>query len=408
MLRRRQIMKRSEGLSRRWSWVLVLGLMAVPVMAAHHAPAAAAGHGQDKDIVDTAVAAGSFRTLVKAVQAAGLVQTLKGPGPFTVFAPTDEAFAKLPEATLASLLEPANRGKLAEILTYHVVPGRVTAAAAAKIPRADTVQGTSVLIAADGKHVRIDGAKVLRADIHASNGIIHVIDQVIVPKDIVATAATAGQFNTLLAAAKAAGLVDALKAPGANLTVLAPTDEAFAKLPKGTVESLLEPANRGKLAAILKYHVLPRRLTLGRVEADTLHGGKVAFRPAGPIRVGQANVLVADIKATNGVIHVIDRVLLPADGTKATPHQAMAMIEHAVRRGAPLYNAGHRHACAAIYEKTVQSLLDTHGESLGAAGRTRLHKAMREARNHRHASAKAWAFRRALDDVYRAMRDGTM
>jgi uncharacterized surface protein with fasciclin (FAS1) repeats len=137
---------------------------------------------QEKDIVDTAVAAGSFKTLAAALQAAGLVETLKGKGPFTVFAPTDEAFAKLPKGTVEELLKPENKAKLTAILTYHVVPGAVTAAQVTKLKDAKTVNGQSVKISATGGAVMIDGARVVKTDIRASNGVIHVIDSVILPK----------------------------------------------------------------------------------------------------------------------------------------------------------------------------------------------------------------------------------
>lgn len=134
-----------------------------------------------KDIVDTAVAADGFKTLVAAVKAAGLVETLKGDGPFTVFAPTDEAFAKLPEGTVADLLKPENKEKLVAVLTYHVVPGKVMAADVVKLKEAKTVQGSKVSIkTADGK-VMIDEATVIKADISCKNGVIHVIDSVILP-----------------------------------------------------------------------------------------------------------------------------------------------------------------------------------------------------------------------------------
>ena len=133
------------------------------------------------DIVDTAVAAGSFKTLVAAVKAAGLVNTLKGAGPFTVFAPSDEAFAQLPAAVIEDLLKPENKGKLQGILTYHVVPGMVTAADVSKLKAAKTVQGQDLTInTEDG--VRVDGAAVVQTDIQCSNGVIHVIDSVVLPK----------------------------------------------------------------------------------------------------------------------------------------------------------------------------------------------------------------------------------
>ncbi len=136
-----------------------------------------------KDIVATAVAAGSFKTLAAALTAAGLVPTLQGAGPFTVFAPTDEAFAKLPKGTVEDLLKPENKAKLTRILTYHVVSGKVMAADVVKLKSAKAVSGDMITIKVVDKTVMIDGAKVTTADIAASNGVIHVIDSVILPKN---------------------------------------------------------------------------------------------------------------------------------------------------------------------------------------------------------------------------------
>jgi uncharacterized surface protein with fasciclin (FAS1) repeats len=135
----------------------------------------------DKDIVEIAASAGSFKTLVAAVQAAGLVDALKGEGPLTVFAPTDEAFAKLPAGTVENLLQPENKEKLKAVLTYHVVPGRVTAGEVIKLSSAPTVNGREVRIDAREGAVMIDNARVIQTDIMASNGVIHVIDSVILP-----------------------------------------------------------------------------------------------------------------------------------------------------------------------------------------------------------------------------------
>ncbi|HEX6212402.1 MAG TPA: fasciclin domain-containing protein [Methylomirabilota bacterium] len=154
----------------------VAALAAVVVVAGAGGPTVT--RAADRDIVDTAVAAGSFTTLAKALEAAGLVETLKGPGPFTVFAPTDDAFAKLPAGTLEALL--ADKAKLTEVLTYHVVPGKVMAADVVKLERAATVQGQSVMISTR-PGVKVDNANVTKTDIVASNGVIHVIDAVILP-----------------------------------------------------------------------------------------------------------------------------------------------------------------------------------------------------------------------------------
>jgi len=276
------------------------------------------GHPATKaDIVDTAVAAGSFKTLVAAVQAAGLVDTLKGAGPFTVFAPTDEAFAKLPKGTVESLLKPENKAKLQAILTYHVVAGKVSAADVVKLTGAKTVQGQQIDIkVADGK-VMVDGANVAKTDIETSNGVIHVIDSVILPadKDIVDTAVGAGSFNTLVAAVKAAGLVETLKGEG-PFTVFAPTDEAFAKLPEGTVSNLLKPENKDQLVAILTYHVVAGKVLASDVvkisSAKTVNGKSAAVKVSDAgVMIDGANVVATDIETSNGVIHVIDSVILP-------------------------------------------------------------------------------------------------
>lgn len=137
----------------------------------------------DRDIVDTAVAAGQFKTLAAALQAAGLVSTLKGEGPFTVFAPTDEAFAKLPAGTVETLLKPENKEKLVGILTYHVVPGKVMAADVTGLDEAKTVNGKMIDVEAEGSTVMVNEATVTSADIAASNGVIHVIDRVILPPE---------------------------------------------------------------------------------------------------------------------------------------------------------------------------------------------------------------------------------
>ena len=155
--------------------------IAVGIVAAFMIASVAQAQSASKDIVDTAAAAGSFSTLAKALQAADLVDTLKGEGPFTVFAPTDDAFAKLPQGTLEDLLKPANKAKLRRILSYHVVPGRVMATDVLKLNSAKAVSGDTIDIKASGGSVRVDEARVIKTDITASNGVIHVIDSVILP-----------------------------------------------------------------------------------------------------------------------------------------------------------------------------------------------------------------------------------
>ena len=299
-----------------WNRRIFLGVAAMAAMGVAQESIFAA-EGAGKDIVTTAVEAGSFKTLAAALKAGGLVETLQGKGPFTVFAPTDEAFAKLPAGTVETLLKPENKSQLVSVLTYHVVSGKVAAAQVVKLNAAATVNGQRVDIKVEDGQVRVDQATVVKADIHCSNGIIHVVDQVLLPSsdNIPATAQKAGTFNTLLAAAKAAGLVEVLSGDK-PLTVFAPTDEAFAKLPEGTVESLLKPENKAKLAAILAFHVVPGRVfasdVLSKKEFKTVQGGMLtAAMKNGAATINGSTIVATDIDASNGVIHVIDRVMLP-------------------------------------------------------------------------------------------------
>ena len=279
-----------------------------------------------KDIVDTAVADGRFTTLVAAVGAAGLVDTLKGAGPFTVFAPTDDAFAALPAGTVDELLKPENKQKLTDILLYHVVAGKVMAADVVGLTSAPTVLGKDIAITVkDGKVFLNDKVQVIITDIETSNGVIHVIDTVLLPpaedammekKTIVDIAAADGRFNTLVAAVGAAGLAETLSGEG-PFTVFAPTDDAFAALPAGTVDELLKPENKQKLTDILLYHVVAGKVmaadVVGLTSAPTVLGKDIAITVKdGKVFLNDnVQVIITDIEASNGVIHVIDAVLLP-------------------------------------------------------------------------------------------------
>ena len=288
-----------------------------------------------KSIVDIAVEDGRFTTLVAAVQAAGLAETLSGEGQFTVFAPTDDAFAALPEGTVESLLEEPE-GALRDILLYHVAEGAVPAETVATLESATTIQGEPVAIEVmDGQVMLNDSATVIITDIEASNGIIHVIDAVILPPSIVEAAAEEqmvekemmdaksiaeiavedGRFTTLVAALDAAGLVETLSGEG-EFTVFAPVDDAFAALPEGTVESLLEDP-QGTLTDVLLYHVVdgavPAETVVTLESAPTLQGSDVAVSVVdGEVFLNDTvKVIITDIAASNGIVHVVDAVLLP-------------------------------------------------------------------------------------------------
>ena len=357
---------------------------------------------QPGTIVETAVSASKFDTLVAAVKAAGLAKTLSGKGPFTVFAPTDEAFKKLPQGTLESLLKPENKGKLASILTYHVVPGRVMAKDVFGLDTATTVNGQRLDVKFAKGKLTVDGAKVVATDIDTSNGVIHVIDTVMLPEfnDIPTVATKAGQFKTLLAAVKAAGLAETLSGKG-PFTVFAPTDAAFKKLPEGTLESLLKPENKDKLVNILKYHVVSGRVYADQAikagEAKTLlgQGVEVTFGSEG-VKVNDSGVVGADVEASNGVIHVIDQVLLPKT---LSSKDARQKLEKAVRDGSNKFNHGDAHACARIYAETCREIVEM-GSTLDPMATRILSGSLARTSHLKSEKEKAWVLRHGIEMSY--------
>jgi transforming growth factor-beta-induced protein len=339
-------------------------------------------------IVDIAVADGRFTTLVAAVQAAGLAETLAGEGAFTVFAPTDDAFAALPEGTVESLLEDPS-GALTDILLYHVADGKVMAETVVTLEFATTLGGEDVTITVtDGSVFLNETVQVIITDIEASNGVIHVIDAVLLPPSMTAEAEAEiapsiaeiavadGRFTTLVAALDAAGLVETLSGEGA-FTVFAPTDDAFAALPEGTVASLLEdPA--GALTDILLYHVVdgvvPAETVATLESATTLNGKNVTITVTdGNVFLNETvQVIITDIEASNGIIHVLDSVLLPpapvtivdvalADGrftTLVAALDAAGLVEALSGEGPFTVFAPTDDAFAALPEGTVATLLE--------------------------------------------------
>jgi uncharacterized surface protein with fasciclin (FAS1) repeats len=267
------------------------------------------------NIVRTAQDAGLFNTLLAALDAAGLTTALEGTGPFTVFAPTDDAFADMDPEVLSDLI--ADTELLTAVLLYHVVSGEFSSTAVAGLDGATTLNGKDVSLSFDGATVRVDDATVISADVEASNGIIHAIDKVLLPEpiaDIVQTAKGAGIFNTLLAALEAADLTETLKSTG-PFTVFAPTDEAFADIDPDALSALL--ADPPALASILTYHVVPGSLEAADVLASdaltTVNGADapVSLGNDGTVRIDDAIIISTDIGARNGIVHVIDRVIFP-------------------------------------------------------------------------------------------------
>lgn len=298
-------------------------------------------------IVDVAVSNGSFTTLVAALQATGLDDTLSDPqGSFTVFAPTDDAFALLGQDTIDALL--ADTDTLSNILTYHVISGEVDAATAIGLAgtKASMVNGDEVGLSLSGDSLLVNTATVIIADIQTDNGIIHVIDAVLLPPEnmtvptanIVETAVASGQFTTLVTALQATGL-DAVLADGnTDFTVFAPTDAAFALIDPQTMQTLL--ANTDVLSSILLQHVVVGS-AVDSVTAYSLNGAMVETASTANIGLsintmtdkltfGGANVIVEDIYTTNGIIHVIDAVVV---GDVMIPAAPMSVVDVAVENG---------------------------------------------------------------------------
>lgn len=289
-------------------------------------------------IVDIAISDGRFTTLVTALQEAGLVEALQGEGPFTVFAPTDDAFAALPEGTLESLL--ADKEALSSVLLYHVVDGKNMAADVIALDGQEipALSGEAILVKVEGDSAYASNALILITDIEAGNGVIHVVDSVMLPPSMMAEeepmeeemtepmsivdiAVADGRFTTLVTAVVEAGLAETLSGEG-TFTVFAPTDDAFKQLPEGTIESLL--ADKEALTDVLLYHVLGSTVYAENVVAldgqivETLQGQYLNVSvDDDAVMVDNAQVIITDIMASNGVIHVIDSVLLPETRTIA-------------------------------------------------------------------------------------------
>lgn len=304
--------------------VMMVSLAATPLsVAANH---------YEPNIMDIAAADDRFDTLETAVKAANLADALAAPGEMTVFAPTDDAFAKLPADMLNSLLADPS-GALTQVLLYHVAPGTLGSSDVLDMTAIPTLQGGNLEVSLRDGLPYVNDSQIIITDIQAKNGVIHVIDTVLVPDvslsatpvtDVAAPAATGsivdiavanGNFETLVQVVTAAGLADTLAGPG-DYTVFAPTDAAFAALPAGTLEALLADPT-GDLKNILLYHVVGDSLSGDQIATDdyipTLAGPFLTVNRDGNniVDISGAHIVMRDIQASNGVIHVIDAVLIP-------------------------------------------------------------------------------------------------
>ena len=362
-----------------------------------------------------------FKTLAAAIDAAGLNEVLKGTGPFTVFAPTDAAFENLPEGTVESLLTEDGKPQLISILKNHVASGRTDLSSALSTGSVSSLEDNPLKILFSEGKIRVNDAILRQADVSTSNGIVHVIDSVIVPTNqgptsILKTATKAGSFKTLLAAVETAGLGDFLES-GESLTIFAPTDAAFNKLPAGTVEQLLKPENRKKLESILVNHALQGSVGAGAAltqgTAETLGNQTLTFKiQEGRFKVNGITIDTVDLVCSNGIIHVVDEVILfeenedRADLEKSNQSiTPQASIIAAIQRGVPLYNQGNAQACADIYRDCIKSLA-MRGDLNGAV-KASLNQSLKMSES-KSADESAWIYRYALDKTYSTLTGHTL
>jgi uncharacterized surface protein with fasciclin (FAS1) repeats len=286
---------------------------------------------QSMSIVETAQSDSKFSVLVEALIKADLVTTLSGAGPFTVFAPTNEAFTAALAALGITKEQLLARADLADILKYHVVAGKVPSSALNALQAPETVHGAKVIVTVNDNTVKFGGATVINADLDCSNGVIHVIDSVVLPAsmNIVQTAQSVAEFSVLVEAVIKADLVTVLSGDG-PFTVFAPTNTAFADALSALGITKAELLARSDLANILKYHVLSGKVASEALKASqmpaTVEGQKVTVTKsgatvgycAGDQTVTCANVIISDLMCKNGVIHAIDKVVLPPAATTTT------------------------------------------------------------------------------------------
>ncbi|MBT5925334.1 MAG: hypothetical protein HOH33_01810 [Verrucomicrobia bacterium] len=354
-----------------------------------------------------------FKTLTSALTKTGLDVALENSGPLTVFAPTDSAFKNLPEDTLNRLLTEKGLSDLTSILKYHVVAGKSSLAEALSKSSIETLQGSSLTVVFGEGKIRVNNANLQAADIVTDNGIVHVIDSVLTPPSpkpatFLDTAKNAGMFKTLLTAVELVGLTEYLES-SERVTIFAPSDDAFGKLPKETIEELLEPENREKLTAILMNHAVEGLVSAGDAlksgSAKTIGGQTLTFEISkGRFQVNDITIQTADLKCANGVIHIIDEVLIfPNADTNAelankdernTTMPPQKSIAEAIQRGVPLYNRGNAEACANVYKNCIKSLASS--PKLSTSMKSILSRSI-EMSKGKSADESAWIYRFALD-----------
>jgi uncharacterized surface protein with fasciclin (FAS1) repeats len=358
----------------------------------------------------------NLTTLLDLVKAAGI--EFPKDAKLTIFAPTNDAFAKLPPEQVEFLTSAKGKSTLQAILKHHVVAQSLESSALLDRRRLTALSGQSLEI--DPATLAVDGARLVATDVAFDGGLVHVIDGVMLPelRSIEEIVAQDERFSTLRAAIDAAGLGPQLGAqnPG-PWTLLAPSNKAFAAIPADALQALLQ--DRPALTAVLAAHVLPTAIRrdemLAQGSARTLLGdGTVAFAlEAGAITVAGARIEVADIEAANGIIHVIDRVLpahssAPATASTASAsplraQRAAAILELAIERGVPRFNAGDTSSCAALYELAIASVVLLGDDAISPDANADLATALEQGAANQDASERAWIYRRAMDRALERM-----
>ena len=351
-------------------------------------------------------------TLLSLVELSGL--QLPSDGRVTIFAPTNEAFAEIPADKLKFLTSEEGLPTLRAILRHHVLPMAVDSASL--LERRGVVALSGQNLAIDGEGLSVAGATVVKADVPFDKGIVYLIDRVLMPetRSIAEVVSQDARLAMLFKAVTAAGLAEQLGGRNEGpWTVLAPSNEAFAALGEDTIKMLL--ADPSQLANVLSAHVIPSRIRrsdmIAQRSARTLLGrDAVSFSLVdGKVTVAGADIIASDIEASNGVIHIIDRVIIPnqsagndgsAEQIKTSMASVSGLVELAIERGVPLFNDGNPEACAAIYEVTIAAIIDLAPQTVGQNAIERLGLALAEGNTETDAAKRAWIFRRAIDRLY--------
>lgn len=355
-------------------------------------------------------------TLLSLVEVSGL--ELPADGRVTIFAPTNEAFSAIPPEKLKFLTSEEGRATLRAILTHHIVPMALDSGSLLQRRGVVALSGQNLSI--DAERLTIADASLLKTDVPFDRGLVYVIDRVMMPetRSVAEILSQDPRFATLLAAATTAGLATQLGSENQGpWTVLAPSNEAFAALGEEAIGALM--ADPPQLATVLSAHVIPSRIRrsdmIAQRSARTLLGrDALTFMLVdGKVTVSGAGFIADDIEASNGVIHLIDRVIVPdssaarnvpAEGNTASADGIASLVELAIARGVPLFNGGNPDACAAIYEVTINATIELASDALENDAVERLRLALAEGQAEKAASKRAWIFRQALDRLYRDTR----